>query len=839
MKTDIPDKEEILQVLQAHTPRAMHVGELCGRLDVSRSAKDEIVRRLLLLADENLVREMPGLRFRAIDGVKSSKRGREKAKTTRGRGRKAQEAERQDLSPPAAPVIEGRLTMTRQGYGFVNVYDGGSDVFIPPDAVGPALHGDTVQLRARPSHKGRDGHIVGVVERRLKNVTGTLHPRGRGMSFEPDDERLRAPMRVVGKVPKAAKKDDVILAEIVTFPQRREDRPEVRILEVLGAQGVARIEVEKIKIRDGIREVFPDDVEQEAAALPARVDRDVANSREDLRDIDLVTIDPETARDHDDAIWVERKGNGFRLIVAIADVSHYVTEGSAMDREAISRGTSVYLPDRAIPMLPPELSTNLASLVPNRDRLCMAVEMDIDEKGHVTSHRVFEAVMRSHGKLYYEGVARALGLTDHGPPQASAEKRTPTLKILLDLSQRLRARRLKRGALDFDLPEGKIVLDTRGEPTEIVQSRKDPGVRQAYRIVEDMMLITNETVAAHIKRHAAPGVFRVHGKPDPERISMFCQVAKSFGYELEEESAVTPKQLSKFLRQIEGTNEASLLRYLLLRAMQQAIYDTDPSTGHFALAAKDYLHFTSPIRRYPDLLVHRILRSMIRNESLDAASLRPRLQRFAAQASEAERRAMIVERDVMDVYRTIYMQKHIGDEFDGRISGFAPFGIYIQIPDPFASVLLPFEQLEDTYEPDDLGIRLIGVRTAKVFTMNDPVTVRIEDANVQARDVVGSLLAHQPAEAPTQPERRRRRGPKQRDGARRKKGSAAEARGATPKTRRGAPERQGGSAKKRGSASKKRRSAPKEGGSTRKEGGSASKERRSEPRKRARRTRRK
>jgi ribonuclease R len=832
MKKDIPEKEEILQVLQAHAPRAMHVGELCGRLDVSRGAKDEIVRRLLLLADGNLVREMPGLRFRAIDGEKSSKRGREKAKTTRGRGRKAQESERQDLSPAAAPVIEGRLTMTRQGYGFVNVYDGGSDVFIPPDAVGPALHGDTVQLRARPSHKGRDGHIVGVVERRLKNVTGTLHPRGRGMSFEPDDERLRAPMRVVGKVPKAVKKDDVVLAEIVTFPQRREDRPEVRILEVLGAQGVARIEVEKIKIRDGIREVFPDEVEQEAAALPARVDRDVANSREDLRDIDLVTIDPETARDHDDAIWVERKGSGFRLIVAIADVSHYVTEGSAMDREAISRGTSVYLPDRAIPMLPPELSTNLASLVPNRDRLCMAVEMNIDEKGHVSSHRVFEAVMRSHGKLYYEGVARALGLTDQSPPQPSAEKRVPTLKILLDLSQRLRARRLKRGALDFDLPEGKIVLDTHGEPKEIVQSRRDPGIRQAYRIVEDMMLVTNETVAAHIKRHAAPGVFRVHGKPDPERISIFCQVAKSFGYELEEESAVTPKQLSKFLRQIEGTNEASLLRYLLLRAMQQAIYDTDPSTGHFALAAKDYLHFTSPIRRYPDLLVHRILRSMIRNESLDSASLRPRLQRFAAQASEAERRSMIVERDVMDVYRTIYMQKHVGDEFDGRISGFAPFGIYVQIPDPFVSVLLPFEQLGDTYEPDDLGIRLIGVRTSQLFTMNDPVTVRIEDANVQARDVVGSLVAHRPAEAPTQPERRRRDGPKKRDGARRKRGSAAETSGATPKSRRGTPERQTGSPKKRSDSSKKRRSGPKEESSTRKE-------RRSEPRKRKRRTRRK
>ena len=733
----------------------MHVGELCGRLNLPRRAKDEIVRQLLLLADENLVGEMPGLRFRALKGSGSAKLGREKAKATRGRGRKAQE--RSELAAAATPAIEGRLTMTRQGYGFVNVYDGGSDVFIPPDAVGPSLHGDTVQIRARPSSKGREGHVIGVVERRSKEITGTLHPRGRGMILEPDDIRLRSPMRVTGQVPKAAKRGGVVIAEIVGFPQRSEDRPEVRVVDVLGGQGIARVEVEKIKIREGIREAFPDDVEHEAETLPPRVDRHVVKEREDLRDVDLVTIDPETARDHDDAIWVERDRDGFKLIVAIADVSHYVIEGSAMDREALTRGVSVYLPDRAIPMLPPELSTNLASLVPNRDRLCMAVEMHIDEKAHVTSHRIFEAVMRSHGKLTYEGVARALGLTKHGPHQPTAEKRVETLKVLLDLSRKLRARRLKRGALDFDLPEGKIVLDDHGEPKEIVQSRKDPGIRQAYQLVEDMMLVTNETVATHLKRHAAPGVFRIHGKPDPERISMFCQVAKSFGYELDEESAATPKQLSRFLRRVEGTEEAPLLRYLLLRAMQQAMYDTDPTEGHFALAAKDYLHFTSPIRRYPDLLVHRVIRSMIRGESLDAASLRPRLQRFAAQNSEAERRAMIVERDVMDVYRAIYMQDHVGDEFDGRISGFAPFGIYIQVDDPFVSVLLPFEQLDDTFEPDDLGIRLIGARTNKIFTMNDPVRVRVEDVNVQTRDVVGSLLEHHVAEAPTQARRKQGR----------------------------------------------------------------------------------
>jgi ribonuclease R len=784
MKENVPTQEEILRVLEAHAPRAMHVGELCGRLDLPRSAKDEVVRRLLLLADEGSVGEMPGLRFRALKGAKKQKRGREKTKATRGRGRKAQE--RIELAAAATPAIEGRLTMTRQGYGFVNVYDGSPDVFIPPDAVGPALHGDMVQIRARPSPKGREGHVVGIAERRPKEVTGMLHPRGRGMILEPDDERLRSPMRVVGNVPKAAKKGAVTLAEIVGFPQRGEDRPEVRVVDVLGAQGIARIEVEKIKIREGIREAFPEEVDHEAAALPPRVDRNVARRREDLRELDLVTIDPETARDHDDAIWVKRERNGFKLIVAIADVSHYVVEGSAMDREAVSRGNSVYLPDRAIPMLPPELSTNLASLLPNRDRLCMAVEMHIDEKGHVASHRIFEAVMRSHGKLSYDGVARALGLTKHGPHQPAAEKRVASLEVLLDLSKRLRGRRIKRGALDFDLPEGKVVLDNHGEPEAIVQSRKDPGIRQAYRIVEDMMLVTNETVASHIKRHAAPGVFRVHGKPDPERISMFCQVAKSFGYELDEESASTPKQLSRFLRRVEGTNEAPLLRYLLLRAMQQAIYDTDPTAGHFALAAKDYLHFTSPIRRYPDLLVHRIIRSMIRNESLDAASLRPRLQRFAAQASESERRAMIVERDVVDVYRAIYMQDHIGDELEGRIGGFAPYGIYVQVDEPYVSVLLPFEQLDDTFEPDDLGIRLIGARTSKIYTMNDPVTVRIEDVNVQTRDVVGSLLEHHVAEAPTQVRRRQRAPSKKSQPAKRPRGGK-KPRGEKPRKRQRRP----------------------------------------------------
>lgn len=757
MDQQIPEKEALLEELRAHAPRAMHVGELCGRLGVARSERDEVVRRLLLLAENGAVQEMPGLRFRAVSRTDSTRRRSAKKKRS-GRRRSAAS----DLTP--LPAVEvGQLAMTRQGYGFVNLFDGNPDVFIPPDAVGPALHGDQVQVRAHPTAKGREGRIVGIVERRDPRVTGTLRSRGRGTIFEPDDPRLRSPMRVVGRPPKGALRGKVVLAEIVNFPQKVQDRAEVRVDEILGAQGVARIEVERIKIREGVVEQFPEEVKQEARALPLRVERGAMRGREDFRSLDLVTIDPETARDHDDAVWVERHGEGYRAVVAIADVSHYVSEGSAIDREAASRGTSVYLPDRAIPMLPEELSSNLASLIPHRDRLCIAVEIHLDDKAHVTSHRVVEGIMRSGAKLTYEGVARALGLTKRGQRQPAAEKRVRALKSLLELSKKLRARRIKRGALEFDLPEPKIILDpVTEEPVSIVQSRKDPGVREAYRLIEDMMLLTNEVVAAHLKRHTIPSVFRIHGTPDAEKIEAFREVARAFGHELSEDFGTSSRQMSRFLRRTEGAAEAPVLHYLLLRAMQQAMYDTDPTVGHFALATKDYLHFTSPIRRYPDLLVHRVIRDVIRGKSIDAAALRTALQRSAAQASEAERRTLSVERDVLDVYRAIYMQDHVGEQFEGRVSGFASFGIFVQIEDPFVSVQLPFEQLEDTFEPDKLGIRLIGQRTAKVFTINDRVVVRIEDANVRDREVIGSLTEHEQSTRPRpqrrkQPARRRER----------------------------------------------------------------------------------
>ncbi len=314
----------------------------------------------------------------------------------------------------------------------------------------------------------------------------------------------------------------------------------------------------------------------------------------------MVTIDPPDARDHDDAVWAERlAGGAFRVVVAIADVSHYVREGSALDRAALERATSIYLPDRVIPMLPHELSSNLASLVPDEDRLTLAVEVEVGPKGAIRRHRFIEGVMRSGARLSYHGVARALHLTEQGEPQHEAERRRELLSTLWDVSKALRARRQRRGSIDFDLPEPRIVLDDGGEPIDIRRSRTDPGVRKTYALIEDLMLLANEVVATDLSRRKVPAIYRVHGEPNEAKIAIFAELASSLGYALDEDAGRRPRKLAEFLKRVEGTTHAQALSFLLLRAMQQAAYDTT-NVGHFALAAPNYLHFTSPIRRYPD-----------------------------------------------------------------------------------------------------------------------------------------------------------------------------------------------------------------------------------------------
>lgn len=786
-------RESVLEILEERAPRALRLGELAAHLGIPKSKTEQLARLLDRLAEKGKVREMPGRRYRFES----------KAPERRAFGTYTSETRGRDGSLPA-PRLTGRLMMSPRGFGFIPGSDGGPDIFIPHTHLGAALHGDLVEVEVYPSEKGREGSVRVIRERRPKRITGSIRFFGGRPLFEPDDLRLRSPLEIEGKIPPNVGPDTALVAEITRFPQHRDDDAAVTILEVLGTQGLTEIETKKIEIRENIVEEFPESVLAEAARLGTSVSPAEKRDRLDLRDLEFVTIDPPDARDCDDALYIERiSGSERRLVVAIADVAHYVEEGGAMDAEALERGNSIYLPTRAIPMLPPSLSSGLASLMPRKDRLAIVVDLRLNRRGVVRDATIHEAVIRTRAKLTYEGVARALGLSKEGPIERGANVRRPMLELMHELAQTLRQRRLKRGALDFDLPEAKIVFDESGvEPIDVVRSRRDPGVREAYRIVEEMMLITNETVAKIVKDRGLPSIFRVHGTPDRSKLEVFSRLAGSLGYELAVEDAENPKKLSQFLRAIEVEEMAPTLRYLLLRSMQQASYQTSPDVGHFGLATRDYLHFTAPIRRYSDLTVHRIIKAMVRRERLDEAVLLPRLELISAETSRLERRAMVVERDIVDLYRVIIMRERTGEVFEGRISGLEHYGLYVECDEPFVDLFVPVETLgEEQFEVDALGIRLSAPRSGRTFTLGDRVRVELREASIRDRKLRGVL-------AP--PERESERSEGRKSASHRKRSERRISDGKSPPRRRQeAPTRESRVGAERRGATRPRRSSPK------------------------------
>ena len=639
-------------------------------------------------------------------------------------------------APNRDRVLSGRLSVNPRGFGFVSTAEAGPDLFVPAARLGAAMHGDEVRVRVVAGAHRPEAAIVEIVSRGTRHVSGALKQVGKRAWIELDDLRLGGPVVVQGALPPGVRAGMAVIAEIVHYPSTTGDAVKARIVHALDADKILEFEVTKTLIKEGVSESFPEEVQQAARALPKRISHAERKRRSDLRSLELLTIDPEDARDHDDAVWTERRASGgFRVVVAIADVAHYVREGDPLDREALARGCTIYLPDRALPMLPEVLASDLASLKPECDRLAVVVDIELSERGLVVSHRLVEAVIRSRARLSYAAVAGALGLDTGGAREPGAWARRELLRTLHDVSRVLHRKRKKQGSLTFELPEARVGLDeASGQPQTIYRSRKDPGVAQAYAMIEELMLLANQVVARELSERDVPAIYRVHPPPDEQRMETFAALAGALGFRLEANAALDSKQLARLLNRIEGTPHAMSLGYLLLRAMQQASYDT-VNIGHFGLAESHYVHFTSPIRRYPDLSVHRTVKRLLHDRPVRSGQA-GLLAGQALESSRLERRAMQVERDVIDLYAAFLMQSRIGDTIEGVVTGVTARGFYVTLDEPFVSALCPVEQLEaDYYELDEHGIRLSGRRSGHTFTLGDRLLLRVTDVSILRRQV--------------------------------------------------------------------------------------------------------
>jgi ribonuclease R len=643
---------------------------------------------------------------------------------------------------PQAGVL-GRILVHPAGYGFVEREDGDDNVFIAARFRGGALDRDRVLIKTWLGYRGPEGRVIEVLQRGRAKLTGTLCEAGRAVVLLPDDPRISGPVLLDGPVDRAHL-GQAVVAEITDYPSATSERVRARVLRLLGDPNDTRTEVQKILECDDIPDAFPADVLAEAERAQLAVGEADLGDRVDLRRLPMLTIDPQTARDFDDAVCLEDgpTDGTTRLWVAVADVSHYVRAGSALDGEAERRGVSVYLPDRAIPMLPHQLSSGICSLNPEVDRLAMVARLDINQGGEVVSEQFMAAVIRSHGRLDYGGVAAALAGDLRGS-RARYEPHLPALRRMMALAERLRGVRKRRGSLDFDLPEAQVVLDE-DDPRRVRtvrRSRADPAVKQAYMMVEDFMLAANEAAARFFGSRGLGTLWRIHAPPRRESLERLSDLARSFGLDLD--PAATPLMLRGFLATVQGHPTERSLSFLLLRALKQAAYSVD-NVGHFGLAATEYLHFTSPIRRYPDLIVHRLMKQQLKREGQPAglaaheeAAPAPLsdLRLWAAESSARERRAMEVERAVVDMYRVFLMRDRLGEELDGTISGVSATGLFIEMDDPYVEGLIRLDSLPERFELDEHAVRVTAERSGQQLALGDRVRVRIDSVSVPRRRI--------------------------------------------------------------------------------------------------------
>ena len=652
--------------------------------------------------------------------------------------------------PGKMTTTRGRISVHRDGYGFVTPEAGGEDIFIPSKFLKSSLHGDLVEASSSPSRMGGnklDGRVMAVLERATTRIVGRYEETRRGAIVIPDDQRLNLLVSIPATGRGTAEDGHQVVTELTSYPSG--GRPAAgRIVEVLGWPDDPEVEVQSVIRRFDLPHVFGADVLAEAEGVADTVSTADLQGRVDLRSMPTVTIDGETARDFDDAVALSREGNNFRLWVSIADVSHYVKKDSSLDREAYLRGTSVYFPDRCIPMLPERLSNGICSLNPNVDRLTMTAEMLFDPSGTMLESVFYPSVIKSSARLTYTIVKQIIVDDD----RELADKYRPVSPMLLEMKELaliLMAMRKKRGSIDFDLPEPEIIIGLTGLTEGIIRAERN----LAHQLIEEFMLAANEAVARYITSRDIHFLYRVHENPDPAKLQTFQEFVFGFGYEFKlVEEKVKPSELQRLLAEADGRPEERMINYALLRCMRQARYAAD-NVGHFGLASDCYCHFTSPIRRYPDLVVHRILKAALlltaekEQEGKRASKLlaiaTERLGEVAEHTSKRERVAMEAERDVVEMKKLQYMQQHVGEQFDGYITGVTAFGFFVELEELFVEGLVHISTLtDDLYHHAEKQHSLIGRRSGTIFRIGDAARITVVSVSPGTRRIEFTLAAH-------------------------------------------------------------------------------------------------
>ena len=698
----MPTPEAVVEYLRTQAGRPLKAKELARALDVEQSEYADFRALLRRMEDDGSLYRVQRQRYAA---------------------------------PERINLAAGRFQARRNGSGFVVPDGGGDDISIPMDAIGSARDGDRVIARIERRRRGQrvEGSIIRVLERARTTVVGTFRrarpgKAGSALAYVVPEDPRQGPDVIVGPGSEAIAQDgDMVVIRMLEWGEGRR-APLGEVERVLGRPGETGVDILAIVHGHELPLEFPPSVEREAEALRDRgIQATDLEGRVDLRDLLVFTIDPADAKDHDDALSVRPLSDGlWEVGVHIADVSHYVPESSALDGEAALRGTSIYLVDRVIPMLPHPLSSNLCSLLPGEERLTLSVIAELDASGEVRTSRIVRAIVRSRHKLSYEQAQASMDR------EASVDPHTDeALRLLAMLARTLRERRAARGSLDFDLPESRVVLNAAGEPTDIQRVLR----LESHRLIEDFMLLANEVIASRAEKRRLPFVYRIHEGPDEARIEQLAEFAASFGHRLGRAGRVRPLEIQKLLTRVRGRPEESLLSTAVLRSMKQARYSRE-NLGHFGLAADRYTHFTSPIRRYPDLVVHRLCGRYFIDGERPGPGLADALETVARISSERERVAVAAERDSIELKKVEFMERHLGTEFDGTISGVRAFGFSVLLDAFHVEGLVHVSSLEDDYYVFvEERYELVGESRGRRFRMGDRVRIQVSAVERESRHI--------------------------------------------------------------------------------------------------------